>query len=183
MKEMNQAQYGYSKFEDTTIVNDLSQIDTVYFLAGAKIRDKQCGDYVYSPIAVPKQLLMVGGQNDPNRASINKNGSTIEIQERNVIPAYTSTNTMHTIITANAVSNNAAQYLVLGEDSQDNRRFYIQSSGKYEFPEGHDYIVGEDYYLGENGDVTTQPGEFRQFLFTVPSSKEILINISPVEIV
>lgn len=110
----------------------------------------------------PLQIVLAGG------------GYTDNVPTHQVVPAR-----MNGVTIAKANSSkadNQAQFLIVSKASASD--YLVQSTGVLTFKDGHDYIVGKDYYLGLDGTPTTQQvGDYPQKLFTALSTKDIMINL------
>lgn len=121
---------------------------------------------------------LLGGSDLMGEGTVAKNGSSIELVNRQVTPAYISKNQPHTVNAGDG--DHKAQFLITGENVNDDKLFNIKNSGIYIFDEGHDYSVGYDYYMNDKGEVVTDAGPAEtpnQHLFTVLDTQKILINM------
>ena len=50
-----------------------------------------------------------------------------------------------------------------------------QNTGVVNIPEGHDFVVGAQYYVSENGEPTTTVSDYK--LFIPVSSTKLLVNL------
>lgn len=74
-----------------------------------------------------------------------------------------------------AGTDHPAVFLMLGLHTDGVMR--IQNSGFVVIPEKHSYIVGSDYWLGENGEPVTDKTITGQHLFIPISDTKLAINI------
>ena len=143
-------------------------------------RDSRCGDEIPYLYQLPISSLTPGSTIQGNTYKANGNGATIAVPEQQVKAGYTYNNAPNDIRFAENHEDEfvRAQYIILSQ--AENGAYNIQGSGFYTFPGGHKYIIGYTYYLGENGDPTTDSSFFngvRQKLFEVIDQRTILINI------
>ena len=96
-----------------------------------------------------------------------------------MVPAYVYSTSPNDIRVANSSDKTTlAQFLVLAKDTDVTGNYIVQSSGSYTFTNGHEYIVGKDYYLGADGFPTTErPDTNAQKLFSVLDSMTIMIDL------
>lgn len=73
-----------------------------------------------------------------------------------------------------ADSTHPAQFLMVA--NYTNGKMLVQTTGFLTIPAGHQYIVGETYYLGDNGQPVTDSSITGQKLFTVLSDTVLNIN-------
>ena len=151
-----------------------------YLLMSSVQKDTRCGDEVPYYFHLPIASLTPGSTVQGNTYKANGNGATIVVPEQQVKAGYTYNNAPNDIRYAENHEDEfvKAQYIILAQS--DNGSYIIQGSGFYTFAGGHKYIVGYTYYLGENGDPTTDSTFYngvRQKLFEVIDQRTILINI------
>ena len=53
----------------------------------------------------------------------------------------------------------------------------VQNCGFVNIPEGHNYIIGVQYYLGENGEPVTDSTVTGQELFILVSRTKLAVNM------
>lgn len=126
---------------------------------------------------IPVQDLL--GLKTSADATVPKNGSEIKPVARQFVAAYISKNQPHAVTQGDG--DHRAQFLIIGENANDNTRFDIKNSGVYVFTEGHDYnVIGGEYYMNDKGNIVTDPksgDKDNQHLFTVLDSRTILIDM------
>lgn len=120
--------------------------------------------------AVKHQLMYTPGasvvpmQNMANVRPLPANNPALTVASGQVLPAYIE-NTGTTNIIRAADEMHPAQFLVLSVT--DNNTAMCQNCGWVEMPVGHKYIIGTNYYRSnKEGEVTTDPSQTGQYLFT-----------------
>ena len=165
--------------EDVPVWGKTVLPDEGYLLMAAKMVDQQCGRALPFLYHLPIHMVTPGGTFQTNTYSLPGNGFSQEWAANQVRAGYTYNNTPNDIRLADVVEK-PAQYLILKKDDTISGNYIIQGNGFYTFTGGHDYIPGYAYYLGENGQPTTDTVYIngrRQHLFEVVDSSTILINI------
>lgn len=153
--------------------------DDGYLLMAANQRDQHCGRILPFLYHLPIGMVTPGGTFQTNTYSAKGNGLTSEWAPNQIRAGFTYNNTPNDMRFATIGESNA-QYIILSKDETVAGNYIIQGSGFYSFPGGHGYVPGYTYYLGENGEPTTDSSFVdgaRQHLFDVVDSSTILINI------
>ena len=132
-----------------------------YILAERDIVDDATGNVVRTPVRVPSATLFPNANND-NVIGLAVNNLAITVPERQVRAGYIA-NEPGANVMKYADSTHAADFLMLGLHTDNIMR--VQNAGFVIIPEGHQYIVGADYYLGENGEPVTDSTITGQKLF------------------
>lgn len=133
-----------------------------YFFTIRVKKDKDGHPY-YQPMLTPGATV-IPYQNMANRRSLPSNNAGLKVEPGQVVPAYMENNGSGFIIRA-ADANHPAQFIVLSVDEEG--AAICQNAGWVDMPVGHQYIVGANYYRSKNeGEVTTDPDETGQYLFT-----------------
>lgn len=144
-----------------------------YFLAERDILDEASGNVKRTPVRVPSATLFPNANND-NVIGLAINNTAIVVPENQVRAGYVANevgaNVMHY-----ADSTHAADFLMLGLHTDNIMR--VQNSGFVIIPEGHQYIVGAQYYVGENGEPVTDSTITGQKLFKPLSVTVLGINM------
>lgn len=140
-----------------------------YILAERDILDDATGNVVRAPVRVPSAMLFPNANND-NVIGLAVNNTAITVPENQVRAGYIQ-NTVGANVMQYANANSKAQFLMLGLHTDNIMR--VQNTGFVIIPEGHQYIVGAQYYLGENGEPVTDSSVTGQRLF-VPLSSTVL---------
>lgn len=147
--------------------------DATYLRASIRQYNPQLSAEELNTFNLPIQDVI--GSLTAGDATVQKNGTDIkELSNRQVYPAYVSRNEPHAVLASD--KDHHAKFLVVGVDPNDENAFMIKGSGTYVFAEGHDYIVGADYYLDDKGNVSTDATD-HQHLFYAVNNRTILINL------
>ena len=144
-----------------------------YFLAERDILDDATGNIVRTPVRVPGATLFPNANND-NVIGLAINNLAITVPENQVRGGYVQ-NTPGANVMQYADGSNKARFLMLGLHTDNIMR--VQSTGFVIIPEGHQYIPGTQYYLGENGEPVTDSTITGQKLFTPESSTVLNVKI------
>ena len=145
-----------------------------YFLAERDVEDASTGNVVRTPVRVPSGKIFPNVNND-NVTGLEINNSAIVVPEGQVRAGYVANEPGANIIRY-ADASHPAVFLMLGLHSDNVMR--IQQSGFVIIPEGHHYIVGNQYYLGSNGEPVTDSSITGQKLFKPISETKLAINMS-----
>lgn len=153
-----------------------------FLLMAAVQKDQQCGRNLPFLYHLPLNMVTPGGTFQTNTYSANGNGFTGDWAANQIRAGYTYQNTPNDIrLASNSATDYVrAQYIILKKDDDIAGNYVIQGNGVYNFPAGHSYTPGYTYYLGTNGNPTTDntfKRGVRQHLFEVIDRSTILINI------
>ena len=144
-----------------------------YFLAEKDIEDVATGNIVRTPVRVRSTDIFPNANND-NVIALAINNTAITVPENQVRAGYIANevgaNTMQY-----AGASNAAVFLMLGTHADNLMR--VQNTGFVNIPGGHRYIVGAQYYLGNNGEPVTDSSITGQKLFIPVSNTKLAINM------
>ena len=132
-------------------IDDLATIPD-YFLGIRAVESPSDGNTIYTPVRVPGARVMPTG-NLANVTALDTNNTTLEIPENQVRGGY---------------------YDI--QPGGNNGKMLVQTTGFLTIPAGHQYIVGQDYYLGENGEPVTDSSITGQRLFT--PLNEYILNVN-----
>lgn len=162
---------------ETVNIADVA-IDTLaslpdYILAERDVTDDATGVVKRTPVRVPSAALFPNVNND-NVTGLAVNNDAITVPEGQVRAGYIA-NEPGALVMRYADSSNAAVFLMLGLHTDNIMR--VQQSGFVNIPEGHQYIPGTQYYLGENGEPVTDASITGQKLFTPVSGTKLAINM------
>ena len=142
-----------------------------FFLAERDVEDAATGNITRTPVRVRSSDIFPNANND-NVIALAINNEAITVPENQVRAGFVKNdigaNTMQY-----AGTSNAAVFLMLGKHADNLMR--VQNTGFVNIPEGHQYIVGAVYYLGENGEPTTDTGITGQKLFIPVSNTKLAI--------
>ena len=97
-----------------------------------------------------------------NVTALTTNNTTLEIPEKQVLAGFFDAQPGGNIMKL-ADSSHAAEFLMIG--NYTNGKMLVQATGFLTFPQGHDYIPGQQYYLGDNGEPVTDNTITGQKLF------------------
>ena len=142
-----------------------------YFLAERDIMDESTGNTVRTPVRVPSGKIFPNVNND-NVIGIEINNSAITVPKNQVRAGYVA-NEPGANIVRYADASHPAVFLMLGEYMDNVMR--IQNTGFVNIPEGHQYIISAQYYLGENGEPVTDASITGQKLFIPISNTKLAI--------
>lgn len=144
-----------------------------YFLAERDVEDVTTGNIVRTPVRVRSTDIFPNANND-NVTAIEINNSAITVPAKQVRAGYVENGVGANIV---RYANNAhrAVFLMLGKHTDNLMR--IQNTGFVNIPEGHSYIVGSQYYLGNNGEVVTDSSVTGQKLFIPISNTKLAVNM------
>lgn len=144
-----------------------------YILAERDVEDVTTGNIARTFVRVPAQKLFPNG-NYANVAAIQANNTAIDVPEGQVRAGYVANEGSANIVKY-ADENHAPIFLMLGFSTD---LLLVQSTGIVNILEGHDYIVGAQYYAAADGtgEPVTDPTS-GQKLFIPISSTQLAINI------
>lgn len=139
---------------ETTYLGDLP-IDTLdalpdFFIVERDIYDETTGNTTRTLTRVPSKKILPNGNFD-NIAFIEANNTAIEVPEGQVRGGYIK-NEGSRMVMHFADLDTAPDFLILGKRAG---LIMIQNTGFLHILGGHDYIIGQDYYQGRNGEPTT----------------------------
>lgn len=162
---------------ETVNIADVA-IDTLaslpdYILAERDITDESTGNVKRTPVRVPSAALFPNVNND-NVIGLAINNTAITVPENQVRAGYVE-NAVGANIMRYADAGHAATFLMLGLHVDNVMR--IQNTGFVNIPAGHSYIVGAQYYVGENGEPVTDASVTGQKLFIPISSTKLAVNM------
>lgn len=143
-----------------------------YFLAERDVEDVATGNITRTPVRVRSSDIFPNANNDNVIALAINNDITVP--ENQVRAGYVK-NEVGAPTMQYAGTSNAAVFLMLGKHADNLMR--VQNTGFANIPEGHQYIIGAQYYLGENGEVSTDATITGQKLFIPVSNTKLAINM------
>lgn len=142
-----------------------------FFLAERDIEDERTGNTVRSIVRVPGSKLFPNANMD-NIVALVSNNTAIKVPNNQVRAVYVA-NEGGSSIMKFADKDSHAVMLAVGEYAG---MILVQSTGFANIPEGHNYIIGVQYYVGENGEPVTS-AESGIKLFTPVSRTKLLVDI------
>lgn len=132
--------------------------------------ETEYGDKIWNTTKLSLADLHGSGGNG-NTASVDKIKTNYEVPTGGVLAAYMD---RHGVPRLASKSGTDSQFLIIGTDTLDFQSYQIATPGVLRLPQdGHNYIIGKVYYLGENGVPTTEPGS--QKLFSVLDKNRIIV--------
>lgn len=152
-------------------VDDLSTTPD-YFLGIRTLLDPSTSSIKATPVRIPGARVMPTGSL-ANVAAVLANNTAITVPEGQVRAGYIDTQPGGNIMRY-ADKNHKAMFLIVGEYADEKK--LVQTTGFLTIPEGHRYIVGQQYYLGEDGQPTTDSSTTGQKLF-MPIN-DIILNVN-----
>lgn len=144
-----------------------------YFLAERDITDDSTGNIVRTPVRVPSATLFPNANND-NVIGLETNNTALVVPENQVRAGYVA-NKVGANVMRYADASHKAVFLMLGFHTDGVMR--IQNTGFAIIPEGHSYVVGAQYYVGENGEPVTDSTVTGQKLFIPISRTKLAVKI------
>lgn len=162
---------------ETVNIADVA-IDTLaslpdYFLAERDVLDEASGNVKRTPVRVPSAKIFPNANND-NVIGLAINNLAITVPDNQVRAGYIS-NQPGAMVMEYADASHAAVFLMLGLHAENIMR--VQNTGFVNIPEGHSYIVGAQYYLGDNGEPVTDSTVTGQKLFIPVSNTILAVNM------
>lgn len=144
-----------------------------FFLAERDVEDITTGNIVRTPVRVRSSDIFPNANND-NVIALAINNSGIDVPAGQVRAGYVENGVGANMIQY-AGESHAAVFLMLGKHADNLMR--VQNTGFVNIPEGHQYIVDAQYYLGENGQPVTDSSITGQKLFIPVSNTKLAVNM------
>lgn len=144
-----------------------------YILAERDIADESTGNLVRTPVRVPAFKLFPNATQD-NVIGLEINNNALVVPENQVRAGYIDNQPGANIMKLAGVGH-AAMFLMLGGYIDNVMR--VQNTGFVNIPGGHQYIVGVQYYLGENGEPVSDSTVTGQKLFIPVSGTVLAVNM------
>ena len=159
----------------TQYIGDLP-IDTLeslpdYFITERDVLDELTGNTVRSLIRTPAAKLFPTANMD-NVYALEPNNDAIVIPENQVRACYV-VDTGSAVVMRFTDNTHPAMFLAIGHVSD---LILCQNSGVINIPEGHDYIVGAQYYAGPDGVPATNMTDAQKIFIPISRTK-LLVNI------
>lgn len=153
-------------------IDDLATIPD-YFLGIRAVESTADGNTIYTPVRIPGARVMPTG-NLANVTALVSNNTALEIPENQVLAGYYDAQPGGNIMKL-ADSTHSAMFLMIG--NYTNGKILAQATGFLTFPQGHQYIPLQQYYLGDNGQPVTDSSITGQKLFFVLDDYTLMINL------
>lgn len=141
-----------------------------YLLGERDVLDAATGNVIRSLVRVPTAKIFPQANMD-NVVAIEPNNVAIFIPENQVRAVYVK-NAGSSYIMEYADATHKPTLLAINKVAD---QILCQNSGIVNIPEGHQYIVGEQYYVGDDGEPTTTQTPYK--LFIPISATKLAINI------
>lgn len=158
----------------TTYIGDIGidNLDSLpdYILAERDVVDPNTDKTIRSMVRVPGAKLFGGGTMD-NVTTLEPN-NTITVPESQVLSARIVNNGSYNTVELTSASS-APDFLVIGTLGD---LVLVQNAGFVYIPEGHQYLVGQQYYSGEDGMPTTSSASGHK-IFKPISTTKLAINL------
>lgn len=144
-----------------------------FFLAERDVEDITTGNIVRTPVRVRSTDIFPNANND-NVIALAINNNAVTVPEGQVRAGYIENGVGANMIQY-AGESHAAVFLMLGKHADNLMR--VQNTGFVNIPEGHQYIVDAQYYLGDNGQPVTDSSVTGQKLFIPVSNTKLAVNM------
>ncbi len=154
-----------------TDIDDLSSIPD-YFIGVRTIEDPSTGTVIATPVRVPGARVMPTG-NLANVTAVVMNNSSLDVQEGQVRGGYIDTQPGGNVMRPSDMIN-PAQFLMLGKYTDTT--MLVQTTGFLNMPNGHNYVVGKQYYAGPDGYPTASTEFTNVKLFRPIDEHTLIIN-------
>lgn len=144
-----------------------------YILAERDVEDPTTGNIARTFVRVPAQKLFPQG-NYANIAAIQTNNTAITVPDNEVRAGYVANEGSANVVKY-ADADHKPMFLMLGFSTD---LLLVQSTGIVNILEGHNYIVGQQYYASTDGsgEPVTDPTS-GQKLFVPISTTQLTINL------
>ena len=143
-----------------------------YFLAERDVKDKATGNIVRSIVRVPSGKIFPHANMD-NVFALEMNNTAMTVPEKQVRAVYIR-NAGNTYVMDYASAQHKPFVLAIGAINEE--LMLCQNSGIVNIPEGHNYNIGQQYYVGDNGEpVTNNASGYK--LFIPLNSTQLAVNL------
>lgn len=139
-------------------------------LAERDVEDTNTGKTIRSMVRVPATKLFGGGNFD-NVTTIEPNNE-IEVPENQVLAGRIQNNGSYNTVELTDETSEP-DFIIVGKLGE---QLLIQNTGFIYLPNGHQYVIGAQYYSGENGMPTTSSTSGHK-LFRPISSTKLAVNM------
>lgn len=167
----NQKPYTVESIHNVDI-DDLATIPD-YFIGVREIADSQTGSSIMTPVRIPGERVMPTG-NLANVTALTTNNDSLKIPEGQVLAGYYEAQPGGNVMRL-ADDSHKAQFIMIS--NYTNGKMLVQTTGFLHIPKGHQYIVGQTYWLGENGQPITDKAVTGQRLFVPLDEYTLNINM------
>ena len=144
-----------------------------YFIGVRAVESPTDGNTIYTPVRIPGARVMPTG-NLANVVALAANNPSLEIPENQVLGGYYDAQPGGNIMKL-ADDTHPAMFLMIG--NYTNGKILVQTTGFLTFPQGHQYIPLQQYYLGENGQPVTDSTVTGQKLFFPVDDYTLIVNL------
>ena len=161
---------------ETQYIGDV-QIDALaslpeYLLGERDVEDELSGDTVRSLVRIPTKRIVPNGNLD-NIYTVVANNDELVIPEAQVLVcSVANIGSAYSVVTAD--EDHPAMFLMIGRDATN---IYAQHCGVVNILCGHDYVLLAQYYLGENGEPTTDSTSGVKLFYPI-SKTQLRINMA-----
>lgn len=152
-------------------IDDLATIPD-YFIGVREVADPATGNSIMTPVRIPGARVMPTA-NLANVVALDINNTALEIPENQVLGGYYDIQPGGNVMRL-ADATHPAEFLMLGKYTDG--KMLVQTTGFLTINAGHQYIMGQQYYLGENGEPVTDSTITGQKLFKPLT--DTLVNIN-----
>ena len=142
-----------------------------YIWAERAVTNESTGKTKYTPVRVPATKLFGGGNFD-NVTTIEPN-ATFEVVDGQPIAAYISNEGSYNVV-KRADASHDPLFFIIGKMGG---YLLIQNTGFINYPDGHEYIVGQQYYLDTATGMPTTNSASGKKLFIPISTYKLAINM------
>lgn len=142
-----------------------------YFIAERDVLEESTGNVKRSFVRVPTGKVFPHANTD-NIFGVEINNTAIEIPENQVRGVYVRNNGSSYVLEY-ADADHEPVMLAIGK--ANDQIMMCQNCGVVNIPDGHNYIVGQQYYVGDDGEPVTEAGDYK--LFVPISNTQLAINL------
>lgn len=162
---------------ETAYIGDID-VDTLatlpdYLIAERDVEDPATGSIKRTVTRIPTERIVPNGNYDNIVTIAGNNPAITTVPEGQVIGAYVKNELSKTTVQL-ASAANPAQFLIVG--TLPDGQLLIQPTGVVSIPGTHKYIIGIQYYQGDNGQPTTDATSDQKLFFPI-SDTQLLINL------
>ncbi len=143
-----------------------------YFIGVRTVEDPSTGATIATPVRIPGARVMPTG-NLANVIALDTNNTAIDVPSNQVLGGYYDVQPGGNVMRL-ANSTHPAQFLMLGKYGEG--KMLVQATGFLNIPEGHQYIVGQQYWLGDDGQPITDSTVTGQKLFKPLNEYTLNVN-------